>query len=363
MKDIKEQYMEKAQVPAKASSETYRLKLPVCGVFYGAGEMGTRIPLSGKGLIRYQTQIQEFLHDMGGSIGQSPADNSKLLEGGLPPEVRKKIEWTDFFVSTEGNTLYGWIGIRTKIRLSEGEKQELSTFVERKFLEGWGEQFSDSRIAVGGGSLRFWLKPPKQYIFTIQMKYKITQLSHPQYPWLHRIQALKTINERVGAGELGGFVQSEKNLSQEGACWIYDDAIGCGEALVKQDTELHDGAVAAGFSIITGDACMYGRAWAKGNCWIQSGEVKDDAVAAGEAVIKKDGKGSPLIAGNSRIYGTVCGRYLIRDTIFPGETYQNPTEDILIMEDGKRSVQIQEQKLQPPEHVQKAGQTKGGMER
>lgn len=109
---------------------------------------------------------------------------------------------------------------------------------------------------------------------------------------------------------------------------------------------------------------MYGRAWAKGNCWIQSGEVKDDAVVAGEAVIKKDGKGdSPLIAGNSRIYGTVCGRYLIRDTIFPGETYQNPTEDILILENGKRSVLMQEQKFQPPEHVQKAEKTKDGMER
>lgn len=363
MKDIIEQDMEKEQVAAKASPETYRLKFPVCGVFYGAGEMGTRIPLSGKGLIRYQTQIQEFLHGMGGAVGKNPIDNSKLLEGDLLLEVREKIECTDFFVSPEGNTLYGWIEIQTKACLSEREKQELSTFVERRFLEGWGEQFSDSRLAVSGGSLRFWLKPPKDYLFTIQKKYKITQLSHSQYPWLHRIQALKTINERVGAGELGGFVQSEQNLSQEGACWIYDDAICCGEALVKQDAELHDGAVATGFSIITGDACMYGRAWAKGNCWIQSGEVKDDAVVAGEAVIKKDGKGSPLIAGNSRIYGTVCGRYLIRDTIFPGETYQNPTEDILILENGKRSVQMQEQRLQPPEHVQKAEQTKDGMER
>lgn len=109
---------------------------------------------------------------------------------------------------------------------------------------------------------------------------------------------------------------------------------------------------------------MYGRAWAKGNCWIQSGEVKDDAVVAGEAVIKKAGKGdSPLIAGNSRVYGTVCGKYVIKDIIFPGETYQNPTEDILILENGKRSVLMQEQKFQPPEHVQKAEKTRSDMER
>ena len=108
---------------------------------------------------------------------------------------------------------------------------------------------------------------------------------------------------------------------------------------------------------------MYDRAWAKGNCWIQSGEVKDDAVVAGEAVIKKNGKGSPLIAGNSRIYGTVCGRYLIRDTIFPGETYQNPTEDVLIMENGKRNVRMEEKKFRPPENFQQRKREKNGMER
>lgn len=359
-----EQYMEKEQVAAKTSPETYRLKLPMCGVFYGAGEMGTRIPLSGKGLVHYQTQIQDFLHDIGRTTGRTPTDNASLLEGDLSPGVREKIEWSDFFVSPEGNTLYGWIGIQTKAHLSEGERQELSSFVERRFLEGWGEHFSDSRIAVNGGALRLWLKPPKDYRFTIQKKYKITQLSHPQYPWLHRIQALKTINVRVEAGELGGFVQSEQNLSQEGECWIYDDAVCCGEAVVEQDAELHDGAVAAGSAVITGDACMYDRAWAGGNCCIRSGEVKDDAVVTGEAVIKEDGKDSPLIAGNSRIYGTVCGRYFIKDTaIFPGETYQNPTEDILILENGKRSVQMQEQKFQPPEYFQKAEKARGHMER
>lgn len=355
-----EQSMEKGRSPEKTSPETYCLRIPVCGVFCGAGERGTRIPLSGKGLVHYQTQIQEFLHD----TGRTPTDNAGLLEGDLPPGVREKMEGADFFVSPEGNTLYGWIGIRTKIRLSEEEKQELSAFVEHRFLEGWGEHFSDSRIAVNGGILRFWLKPPKDYLFTIQKKYKITQLSHPQYPWLHRIQALKTINERVGAGDLGGFVQSEQNLYQRGECWIYDDAVCCGEAVMGRDAELHDRAVAADSAVITGDACMYGRAWAGGNCQIKSGEVKDDAVVAGEAVIKKDGKGSPLIAGNSRIYGTVCGRYFIKDTaIFPGETYRNPTEDIMILEDGKRSVQTQGQKLCPPEHVQKTDRMKGGMER
>ena len=58
-------------------------------------------------------------------------------------------------------------------------------------------------------------------------KYKITEIEHPKYPWLHRIQALINVNEKVPKGTLGGFVENENNLSQEGTCWIYDDAICC----------------------------------------------------------------------------------------------------------------------------------------
>ena len=53
-----------------------------------------------------------------------------------------------------------------------------------------------------------------------EKKYEITNIAHPRYPWLHRIRALRDVREDVHAGDLGGFVQSEENLSQEGQCWI-----------------------------------------------------------------------------------------------------------------------------------------------
>ena len=40
---------------------------------------------------------------------------------------------------------------------------------------------------------------------------------------LHRIRALKNFG-LVEIGEIGGYVQTEDNLSQYGNCWIYDDA-------------------------------------------------------------------------------------------------------------------------------------------
>ena len=42
-------------------------------------------------------------------------------------------------------------------------------------------------------------------------KYKITEIEHPKYPWLHRIQALIDVNEKVPEGTLGGFVENENN--------------------------------------------------------------------------------------------------------------------------------------------------------
>lgn len=59
---------------------------------------------------------------------------------------------------------------------------------------------------------------------------------------LHRIRALKDFSD-VKEGDLGGWVESEINLSQEGDCWIYDDAkvfdraYVFGNAVVKHKSE------------------------------------------------------------------------------------------------------------------------------
>ena len=66
----------------------------------------------------------------------------------------------------------------------------------------------------------------------MNQKYEITDIAHPRYPWLHRIRALRDIREDVHAGDLGGFVQSEDNLSIQDPSWIYGDAIACEVAYV-----------------------------------------------------------------------------------------------------------------------------------
>lgn len=62
------------------------------------------------------------------------------------------------------------------------------------------------------------------------MKYKITNEKHPKFN-IYRIQALKDF-EDVSAGQVGGFIENESNLSQDGNCWVYDNASAFGSAYV-----------------------------------------------------------------------------------------------------------------------------------
>ena len=51
---------------------------------------------------------------------------------------------------------------------------------------------------------------------------------------LHRIKALTDFGD-VDAGDLGGWVESERNLSHDGNAWVYDNARNArvyGDALV-----------------------------------------------------------------------------------------------------------------------------------
>ena len=48
---------------------------------------------------------------------------------------------------------------------------------------------------------------------------------------LHRIVCV-TAFANVSAGDLGGWVDSEKNLSQDGDAWVYGDARVSGEGLM-----------------------------------------------------------------------------------------------------------------------------------
>lgn len=81
-----------------------------------------------------------------------------------------------------------------------------------------------------------------------QKKYKLTKETMCfDGVTLHRIQALKDFGN-VEAGELGGWVESEKNLSQSGDCWIAMEAKAYGGAEIGDSAILTRKAIACGNS-------------------------------------------------------------------------------------------------------------------
>ena len=99
-------------------------------------------------------------------------------------------------------------------------------------------------------------------------KYEITEISHVKYPFLHRIRALRDIGDRVKTGDLGGFVESESNLSFAPGddAWVFDDAIACGESSVDQGSRLFGNAVVCGQAYVSQGAALSAEARAGDRC-------------------------------------------------------------------------------------------------
>jgi len=69
---------------------------------------------------------------------------------------------------------------------------------------------------------------------TNDKKYELFQDDTARQLGLYRIRALRDFGD-VKKGEIGGFVSSEHNLSQQGKCWIGSPASVTGEARVSDD--------------------------------------------------------------------------------------------------------------------------------
>lgn len=73
----------------------------------------------------------------------------------------------------------------------------------------------------------------------------------------HRIRALKDFND-VKAGDLGGWVESEANLSQDGDCWIYDGALVSGNSRVFENAKIYSGTMLLGDVKVHQSASIHG---------------------------------------------------------------------------------------------------------
>ena len=95
------------------------------------------------------------------------------------------------------------------------------------------------------------------------MKYKLTDETKEYFGrTLHRIVCV-TEFANVAAGDLGGWIESEKNLDQSGNAWVSDNAQVSGNARVSGNAQVYDNAQVYGNARVYGDAQVSGNARVK----------------------------------------------------------------------------------------------------
>ena len=107
---------------------------------------------------------------------------------------------------------------------------------------------------------------------------------------LHRIRSLKSFGN-VTKGDLGGYVESEDNLSQIGYAWIYGYAKIYDNAIVSGDAKVYDNAIVSGDAWIFDNAWIYDNAIVSGDAWVyDNARVYNDARICGGAHVYGDAK-------------------------------------------------------------------------
>ena len=193
-------------------------------------------------------------------------------------------------------------------------------------------------------------------------KYRLTDETKEVYGRiLYRIQALKNIGSDVKKGDYGGYIESVKNLSQEGMCWIKDDACVFEDACVEDNALICDNARVYGKALVIGNvlvadnariydeaylsencniygyAMIYNNAVIEGNCSIyERARVFERGLVGGNATLFDHAN----VHGNAEVYGRAClynnatvtGRAIVKgEPIFKEHALIKSTNDYLVI--------------------------------
>ena len=149
------------------------------------------------------------------------------------------------------------------------------------------------------------------------MKYEILKDDFIEFDGrkLYRIKALKDFRN-VEKGEIGGYIESKRNLSHEGDAWVsgnarvygYARVSGnarvCGDAWVSGNAQVYDKARVSGDARVSGNARVCGNAWVSGDARISGyAWVSGDAWVYGDAQVSGDAQvcGDARVSGNARV--------------------------------------------------------------
>ena len=175
-------------------------------------------------------------------------------------------------------------------------------------------------------------------------KYEITGIAHEKYPFLHRIRALRDIGSEIKAGDLGGFVESEGNLSFEAEddAWIFNDAIAAGEGHVDKGSVLRERAIVCGCAYASHGTEMSGDSRAEDDAYIRGARLSRCARVSGNGMVLQSPttKASPILTGSCAVYGKVMGDVMLAGSVvvISDETISNDSLDTLSIDERGRTI-------------------------
>ena len=301
--------------------------------------------------------------DYAGSIAAQIAEEGTNIEQYMDaednPYLAAHVKSIRLSVEERDGELCGCATVIVDEDLTERGWNDLQDYITGQYSDGWGEGFEQRDIQVKDGILNVHFWQEDHFAFTVEQvvnepqlepgavntpqqtkpspstkKYEITDTAHPVYPELHRIRALRQVREDVPAGELGGFVQSEANLSQgNDDAWLYDDSISRHEANVCGGAQLHGRTVAQDLALVSGSSTMYGNAIACDSAIVTGGCIRNDALVCGNARVRENPAThiAPVVTGQSMVMGDLSGSVVVFDRGFtlPGQTVDNPTRHMI----------------------------------
>ena len=116
---------------------------------------------------------------------------------------------------------------------------------------------------------------------------------------LFRVKALTSFGN-VQAGELGGYIEKEDNLSQDGNAKVRGNARVDGNAWVRGNALVSDNAQVYSNALVSGNAWVDGNARIDGNARVSgNARVDGDAEVSGNAKVDGDAE----VSGNAKVRG------------------------------------------------------------
>jgi NDP-sugar pyrophosphorylase family protein len=172
------------------------------------------------------------------------------------------------------------------------------------YVEGYIERTKKGKVQLINGK---WepLKP------NLKGKYKLTDefiIIGKETIYEKKLYRIKCINafDNIKLGELGGFIESEKNLEHEGNAWVGGNAKVFDYAYVHDNAKVFDNAEVSCYAKIINNSQIFGNAKIMDNALIRNyAKIYDRALINGTAEIYDYAQifGNVEIYGNARIFG------------------------------------------------------------